>query len=214
MSAPMTPKAAWGIVHALQKSLVGGRHGLDTVPKLIKRIIQGELWKGFYCEPMQSEVAHSSFERYVTDDLPTGLGTTIRMLKSICRDDVEALDAIDRATQRKASGGKNQHTGEDSFVDNVNEAERPTGNSRDAALRRLRKDRPDLLERVLANELSAHAAAVEAGFRKKPSQAEICVKAFRKAENRLEAMRLIVGEMQPHEAAVVRDWITEAINGG
>lgn len=207
MSAPMTPKAAWGIVHALQKSLVGGRHGLDTVPKLIKRIIQGELWKGFYCEPMQSEVAHSSFERYVTDDLPTGLGTTIRMLKSICRDDVEALDAIDRATVGK-QGSRTD------IVDNINEVQRPTGTSRDAALRRLRKDRPDLLERVLANELSAHAAAVEAGFRKKPSQAEICVKAFRKAENRLEAMRLIVGEMQPHEAAVVRDWITEAINGG
>jgi hypothetical protein len=32
-------------------------------------------------------------------------------------------------------------------------------------LRRLRKDRPDLHARVLADELSAHAAAVEAGFR-------------------------------------------------
>jgi hypothetical protein len=42
---------------------------------------------------------------------------------------------------------------------------RPEGNSRDKALRRLRDHRPDLHAQVLANELSAHAAMVEAGFR-------------------------------------------------
>ena len=35
------------------------------------------------------------------------------------------------------------------------------------ALARLKRDRPDLLERVKSGELSPHAAAVEAGFRKK-----------------------------------------------
>jgi hypothetical protein len=44
---------------------------------------------------------------------------------------------------------------------------RPTGNSVAAALRRLERRRPDLLDRVLAGELSAHAAMVEAGFRKR-----------------------------------------------
>jgi hypothetical protein len=42
---------------------------------------------------------------------------------------------------------------------------RPTGNSAAAALRRLEIQRPDLLNRVLAGGLSAHAAMVEAGFR-------------------------------------------------
>ncbi len=54
------------------------------------------------------------------------------------------------------------------FVDNVNNrVERPDGNSASSALRRLRKDRPDLHARVLADELSPHAAMVEAGFRRK-----------------------------------------------
>ena len=35
--------------------------------------------------------------------------------------------------------------------------------------KRLKRDRPDLLERVVSGELSANAAAVEAGFRKRPS---------------------------------------------
>lgn len=42
-----------------------------------------------------------------------------------------------------------------------------TGNSAEAALRKLRKDRPDIHARVLAGELSAHAGMIEAGFRKK-----------------------------------------------
>jgi len=48
----------------------------------------------------------------------------------------------------------------------VNEVERPTGNSTAAALRRLRKDRPDIHARVLAGELTANAGMNEAGFRK------------------------------------------------
>jgi hypothetical protein len=50
-------------------------------------------------------------------------------------------------------------------------SERPSGNSRAAFLRRLRKDRPDIHARVLAGEITAHAGMIEAGFRKKPRQA-------------------------------------------
>ena len=39
-------------------------------------------------------------------------------------------------------------------------------------LKRLKRDRPDLAERVVAGEMSAHAAAIEAGFRKKATAAE------------------------------------------
>jgi hypothetical protein len=39
-------------------------------------------------------------------------------------------------------------------------------------LRRLKRDRPDLLEQVASGRLSANAAAVAAGFRKVPSALE------------------------------------------
>jgi hypothetical protein len=42
----------------------------------------------------------------------------------------------------------------------------PTGTSTAAALRRLRKHRPDLHELVLADQMSAHAAMIKAGLRK------------------------------------------------
>jgi hypothetical protein len=41
--------------------------------------------------------------------------------------------------------------------------DRPSGNSRKAALRRLRKDRPDIHARVLAGELTPHAGMIEVG---------------------------------------------------
>lgn len=45
--------------------------------------------------------------------------------------------------------------------------ERPAGTSVAASLRRLQRDRPDLAAKVLDGEMSAHAAAQEAGFRLK-----------------------------------------------
>jgi hypothetical protein len=42
------------------------------------------------------------------------------------------------------------------------------GNSAIYTLKRLKRDRPDLFQQVLGGALSANAAAIEAGFRKKP----------------------------------------------
>jgi hypothetical protein len=50
-------------------------------------------------------------------------------------------------------------------IDNVNSFS-GAGNLRSYTVARLKRDRPDLAERVIAGELSANAAAVEAGFRK------------------------------------------------
>ncbi len=57
------------------------------------------------------------------------------------------------------------------------------GNSRDYALRRLARDAPDLAEAVLRGELSANAAAIQAGIRPKPS----ALAAARAAWRRLDA---------------------------
>jgi hypothetical protein len=54
------------------------------------------------------------------------------------------------------------------LVDNINEVEaRPTGTSHRAAIRRLAKERPDLLEKVKAGLMTAHAAMCQAGCRRR-----------------------------------------------
>jgi hypothetical protein len=71
-------------------------------------------------------------------------------------------DAKDRAQQRPGGRPKTVDNGSG----NINGFQRPTGGSKAYALRRLRKDRPDIHARVLAGETSAHAGMIEAGFRR------------------------------------------------
>jgi hypothetical protein len=74
----------------------------------------------------------------------------------------KALDA-DRANRRPAHRpSKTVYNGDC----DVHASKRPSGNSAAAALRRLERRRPDILDRVLAGELSTHAGMLEAGFRK------------------------------------------------
>jgi transcriptional regulator with XRE-family HTH domain len=70
-----------------------------------------------------------------------------------------------------------------------------------------RKLPPDLQQAVAEREVSLNAAAIEAGIRKKPTAEETCLKAFRKAENRLDTLKRIIELLEPHERAVVMDWL-------
>jgi hypothetical protein len=90
-------------------------------------------------------------------------------IKAICQDDLEALDLIDRAVQRK-------HGGDRAKMDNVHLAPAPSGNSRDRALRQLRTRAPELHARVLAGEMTPNAVRLAAGLRRPPD-------AFRTAQN-------------------------------
>lgn len=193
------------MVASLQSCLRDGSHGLSLIPKLLTRIIRDELWREFYCEPVQEVVRHESFEAYVTDELPTGLGTTVRFLLHVCRDDSEAEDAIDKATKNDPGPPEGNHNAakDKTTLDNIQDSKAPTGTSRQAAIRRLRKDRPDLHAEVIAGNLSAHAAMVSAGFRKKPTPDDQCVKAFLRADRR-EVLRRLHAEMTDEDISYLR----------
>lgn len=196
------PKQSWRVVHALETSIADGKSGLSAIPKLIVRIIDDEMWREFWCEPTLSMVEHDCFERFVTVDLPEGLGMELRTLKNLCRDDTSALEAIDRATKRP-------HGGNHSKTDNIQDAPAPSGTSRDAALRRLRKDRPDLLQQVVDGVMSANAAMVKAGFRKKLNPDEKAVKAIAKAENLIIVGKALVDRMDTYQRQALVEMISE-----
>src|SRR5262245_40158765 len=75
-------------------------------------------------------------------------------------------DAADRLNLRPSHRPKKAESVYNG-ASNVHALERPSGNSRAAFIRRLRKDRPDIHARVLAGKLSPHAGMIEADFRKK-----------------------------------------------
>lgn len=165
------------VIRSVEQAIRHGGKTLEQLPGLLVRVIDEDMWRGYVVDPTGEEVEFSSFEEFVTTDIPEGMGTTVQRLKHLCRDEPPALDAIDRACRGK------QGRRSDLF-DNVQEVAptpAPTGNSRDTALRRLRDQRPDLHARVLAGELSAHAAMIEAGFRKRPQAVNELRKWWKKA---------------------------------
>lgn len=153
------------VVSSLQREIQEGLTGLSGTPKHLTMLIKRDMWRERLVERTGEVVCFSSFEEFVTTLPLEGLGTDIRTLRNLCRDDTSAINALDQATQNPVG----VHVGDVGDVDNINNSKResPAGTSKTYALRKLRKDRPDLHEKVLKDELSPHKAMVEAGFREK-----------------------------------------------
>jgi len=155
------------LVEALGSSLRSGDHGLKAVPGLVKRVLAEDAWRSFVTQRGEL-VEYDHFEEFVATPPLKGLGASLDLVRTLVRDDPLALDLFDQAT-RSAHGG-DRHS--DAFkLDDIklegSQMAAPTGTSREAGLRRLRKDRPDLHAEVLAGALSTHAAMVKAGFRRR-----------------------------------------------
>lgn len=155
------------VVTALQHALGEGEHGLNVVPELIKRVLREARWQDRASDRLGREVAFEAFVDFIHEPPPEGLGTTVELVLRICGGDEEAQSLIEAATLRP--------DGRPKTVSNVNSypLARPVGNTAQQALRQLRTHRPDLLERVVTGDLSPHAAAVEAGFRRKVVQIDV-----------------------------------------
>jgi len=134
------------VVERLRHAIGEGNAGLSHVPGLLKRTLKESSWRERVISRTGEKVEFSSFVKFVEAAPLEGLGADLRLIKNLVRDDEEAKDLLDQALY------------------NIQPTE--TGTSEVRALRRLRKDRPDLHSQVLAGDLSAHKAMVDAGFRR------------------------------------------------
>lgn len=131
---------------------------MAVLPRLL---LEEESWREFTTQRGE-HVRHERFEDFVTTPPLKGLGSSVDLVRRIVGNEPKTLDLLDRALVGRQGARLD-------LVANVNEVEvkRPSGNRQDAALRRLRKDAPTLHAEVLAGNLSAHAAMVQAGFRQR-----------------------------------------------
>lgn len=160
----------------LRNAIAEGKSGLSDVPALVRRIVDEGRWQ-LRTVVTGEKPKFRHFEEFVGTPPLEGLGASLDILIRLCKDDKDALDAIDRAIQKTPRQGKRTD-----LVDIINEVKSsPDGTSEQAAIRRLRKERPDLLDRVKQGSLSAHAAMIEGGYREKLIQvSKDPVKAARK----------------------------------
>ena len=161
------------VIASMRVALRDGKTGLDGVPALIKRIIRENMWQDFAVAETGQVVHYDRFADFAKTEPLEGLGADVDTLKRLCHEDMEALDLIDRVTvaeQGAPAGNRNAVKLEtNASIVSVcsGETEVQHGNTRQYALRKLRKDAPELHAKVLAGEVSPHQAMIEAGFRRK-----------------------------------------------
>lgn len=151
------------IICDLRDALRDGASGLAYVPRLLKRVLETGAWRERYDRTSRKPVPFRTFAEFVTTPATEGLGADIALVQRIVKGDPVTEDLLDKALQRE-HGGDRRPEGK---VDNIHLEVSPVGRgtSRAYALRRLRKDAPELHAQVLAGDITAHAAMVQAGFR-------------------------------------------------
>jgi hypothetical protein len=187
-------------IDSLYRALTGAINGRRCIPTFLKECFEREAWKHERILVTGNRQNPISFHEFIYAPYPVGLETTYDELRSWITQDTELLALFDRASQRPV--GANQHTEPVYIVHDQPVAKapkRPTGNSVQAVIRRLRKasDEGDeraahLLQEVTRDNVSANGAAIEMGWRKKPTPLQTAMQAW--------------GKMSAEEKAQFREW--------
>ena len=150
------------IVQALWSAVNTSSGSLENVAPLVKKLLKTGAWKRREIPQLGRIVEFESFGKFITTKPLEGCGWPIEKVEALIRDDDEAVLLWRRAMTAPARRPLTN--------DNVITSEKPVqGNSKAYTLDRLDRERPDLLAKVGKGELSANAAAIEAGFRKPPT---------------------------------------------
>lgn len=156
-SLELTEKGA--LVESLWHAVDEASGNLQAVPGLIRRVLETGAWKE---RAQRGKVyRHNQFIDFITAKPLEGCGWPIDKVEVLIKDDPESLLLWRQAITPP------KHVHHDG--DNVTINSDGRGNSRSYTLDRLSRERPDLFEQVKAGELTANAAAIKAGFRKKPT---------------------------------------------
>lgn len=149
------------VLEDAQQCLAGGKGSMETLPTIIKRIIRDGVWKEL---EDKDEKPFSSFYDFVEYKLWWGLETQYSRLVEFCKDDAECYRLLlehmpEAAEQRRPTKQEAEHKPDNIRLNQY-------GTSASHALKRLKRDNPELASKVIQGELSANAAAILAGFRK------------------------------------------------
>jgi hypothetical protein len=160
---------AAGMLYYKMLTMVREQRSLSELPETLKEVIKTEAWKRWRW--VGSPFAQNSLGAYLTSPPPNGVGIKLDTVEKLIADDPEAL-ALYRK-EMTATVGINQHTKEGGDIITT---QPKRGTDRAYTLDRLKRERSDLFDRVVAKEMTANAAAIAAGFRKKPKPFDAILK--------------------------------------
>ena len=136
---------------------------LASFPGLLKRVIQEKVWERRIHNGHLIELPN--LRALITEKPIRGWGQNPDKIQAVIQDDAEALALFREAMVE--GPGQPKMTEAKSINDNIINTLSSQGTSKAYTVSRLKRDRPDLFEKVVAGELSANKAAIEAGFRRR-----------------------------------------------
>lgn len=153
----MTPERAGRLCDRLDETLRGSELNLGGVADNIVIVIRDEAWRRRRIRT-GAIVECQSFLELLTAPPLQGFGEDPKKVEALLRDNAEALRLF-----REATTAPNHRPAKKSSDIVTTKPRR--GNDRAYTLTRLQKKHPALYKRVVAGELSAHAAAIQVGLR-------------------------------------------------
>lgn len=154
------------LVNRMSYAVADGEKSIKHVPLLIEQVIDTEAWRHRLVSKLP--VKHERFIDFIKTPPVQGMGWStkedIEQVESLLRYSPDVLRKWREAM--KLPAGTNQYTMVRNNITDHEPVKR--GTSLAYTLDRLERERPDLYAKVIAKEMSANAAAIEAGFRKPP----------------------------------------------
>jgi len=189
------------------ESLYEATGGLKQFPGLLKKIIDNEAWKRRINKGKLIELG--SLRELITEKPIRGWGEDPKKVEAVIKDDPETL-AMYREAMKADRGG--DHTTEEGKAkakrNNITDCkESVTGTSKAYTCERLRREAPELFEEVKAGRMSANAAAIQAGIRRKPTPAAVCLKSFSKCDDKLTLTKSLLSLLDETQRIVVHEWL-------
>lgn len=160
------------MVQSLWNAVNNGGAALSQVPKIISNVLKTEAWKD---REVDGKVYHNnSFFEFITAMPVKGCGWEVQRIEPLLRDDDIVLQKFRAAVTGEHGGDRKSARFIKSNNITLDVSER--GTRKAYTLDRLKRKHKALFDKVVAGELSANAAAIEAGFRKKLSPLEQILK--------------------------------------
>ncbi|MFE9769562.1 hypothetical protein ACFYPC_34435 [Streptomyces sp. NPDC005808] len=167
------------LVASLGSSLRSGATSLGTVPKLLEELLTTGGWMDFVTR-LGDRITYDpgEFADFV-ETLPLqGLGADLTIVEKLIGQRPDLLAILYELTPPRDRGRPKNMDDVQNFSGHLSAAadegsavpaprkKQPNGNNVENIMRKLAKDRPDLLEEVTAGRMKAYTAAVEAGWRR------------------------------------------------
>lgn len=203
-AAPETQlRARASLIDALSASLDRGKNGLDSVPGLLRQILQDGMWRHFVTM-REEEVCHEEFHEFLHTPPLKGLGASEDLVRRLIAHDPDVLEEFEANLQAKREPTlehRNEWVQQAPHELSLPVQDSPSGTKKSVRASRawaqLREHRPDVAARLESGEVtSLNAAMIEAGLRdktvsipvSKPDQAAV---ALRKSLSREDLTHLI-----------------------